>query len=221
MKLTIAAATGRIGRHILDQALAAGHDVTALVRDPSTLPGTVRAVTADLAAADPAALRSAIDGADAVLSGLGPRSRADTGVAAPGTTAILAAMATCGVRRILVVSASPVGTVPSPARPNPPKHDPGDGFVMRHLGAPFARAMFGGNYADLARMEDALRASDTDWTAVRPPRLTDKPATGRYRTELGRNVRGGVTIARADVAAYLLRAVDRPETFRQTVGIAN
>lgn len=221
MKLTIAAATGRIGRHILDQALAAGHDVTALVRDPSTLPDTVRAVTANLKAADPDAVRSAVEGADAVLSGLGPRNRADTGVAAPGTIALLAAMAECGVRRILVVSASPIGTVPSPARPNPPKHDPGDGFVMRHLGAPFARTMFGGNYEDLARMEDSLRASDTDWTAVRPPRLTDKPPTGKYRTARGRNVRGGVTIARADVAAYLLKAINDKETYKQTIGIAN
>src|SRR5918996_3735488 len=69
MKLTIFAATGGIGRQTLEQAVAAGHDVTAVVRNPSKLSGeAVPIVTADLAAADPAALESAVAGADAVLS---------------------------------------------------------------------------------------------------------------------------------------------------------
>lgn len=77
------------------------------------------------------------------------------------------------------------------------------------------------HYADLARMEDILRASDLDWTAVRSPRLTDKPATGRYRTAYGQNLRRGVFISRADVARCMLSALENAETFRQTVGIAN
>src|SRR5580693_10544394 len=93
VKLTIFAATGGIGRQILEQAVAAGHDVTAVVRKPQSLPSTsARVVTADLAAADPAALQSAVSGADAVLSGLGPRSRADAGIASRGTQAIVTAM---------------------------------------------------------------------------------------------------------------------------------
>lgn len=47
-------------------------------------------------------------------------------------------------------------------------------------------------------MEDVLRNSDLDWTVFRPPRLTDKPLTGRYRTALGQNLRGGFLISRAD-----------------------
>src|SRR5215472_6524091 len=83
MKLTIFAATGGIGRQLLTQAVAAGHDVTAVVRSPEKLPGggTVRVVKADMADPDPAALESAVAGADAVLSGLGPRSNADAGIA--------------------------------------------------------------------------------------------------------------------------------------------
>src|SRR5205823_2212990 len=45
-----------------------------------------------------------------------------------------------GVRRIIVVSAAPIGTVPSPGRRNPPKRDPGDGFFMRNLFSPLIRA---------------------------------------------------------------------------------
>jgi uncharacterized protein YbjT (DUF2867 family) len=178
MKLTIFAATGGIGRQLLEQAVAAGHDVTAVVRSPEKLSGeAVRVVQADLAAPDPAVLESAVSGADAVLSGLGPRSNADAGIAARGTAAIVAAMQATHVRRIVVVSAAPVGTVPSPGRPRPPRHDPGDGFFMRYLFSHVARAAFGKVYTDLALMEDILRGSGLDWTVVRPPRLTDRPGT--------------------------------------------
>lgn len=221
MKLTIIAATGGIGRHLLAQAEAAGHDVTAVVRNPRKLPATqARVVTADLAVEDPTALRSAVAGADAVLSGLGPQARSDTDIASRGTRAVVAAMREVGVRRILVVSAAPIGTVPSPLRPDPPRRDPGDGFLLRHLAYPLVKRILRDPYAGLARMEDLLRESDLDWTVVRPPRLTDKPMTGTYRTAYGQNLRRGVRISRADAAHYLLSVVDQPETFGQTVGIA-
>ena len=70
-------------------------------------------------------------------------------------------------------------------------------------------------------MEDVLRASDLDWTIVRPPRLTSKPGTGRYRTAYGQNLRRGLFVSRADVAHYMLSILDQPEAFRQTIGIAN
>jgi putative NADH-flavin reductase len=73
MKLTIFAATGGNGREILEQALVAGHDVTAVVRNPGKLPASeIRVIAADLREPDPATLDSAVRGADAVLSGLGP-----------------------------------------------------------------------------------------------------------------------------------------------------
>ncbi len=117
MKLTIFAATGGIGHQILDQAVAAGHDVTAVVRNPDKLSGRVRVIKADLATADAEALAPAVSGADAVLSGLGPRSKAEFGIVTRGTRAIARAMQATGVRRIVVVSAAPVGTVASAGRP--------------------------------------------------------------------------------------------------------
>jgi putative NADH-flavin reductase len=222
MKVTIIAATGGIGLQLLEQAIAAGHDVTAVARNPRNLsPAPARAVAADLASADPAALYPAVAGADAVLSALGPRSKADAGVAARGTKVVTQAMNAAGVRRIIVVSAAPIGTVPSPGRPHPPRHDPGDGFIVRYLADPIVKRALREHYADLARMEDVLRDSDLDWTAVRPPRLTSKPVTGRYRTALGRNIRRGLFVSRADVAHYMLSILDQAETFRRTVGIAS
>jgi putative NADH-flavin reductase len=227
MKLTIFAATGGIGQQLLTQATAAGHDVTAVVRDPRKLAqaarDAVRVVEADLGLDQRAQVESAVRGADAVLSGLGARSfaDADAGITWRGTRAIVDAMTSADVRRIVAVSAAPIGTVPSPGRPNPPKHDSGDGFFMRHVFAGVARTAFRRQYADVARMEDVLRESGLDWTAVRPPKLTDKALTGEYRTAIGRNIVGGWSISRADVAHCMLRVLEQPETIRQTVGLAN
>ena len=224
MKITIIAASGGVGRQLLTQSLAAGHDVTAVVRNPAKLDvaglAGLRVVTADLAAPDPRVLESAVHGADAVLSCLGPHNNASAGIAAPGTRAIVTAMRAAGVRRIVAISASPVATTASPGRPAPPRHDPGDGFFMRYLGMTFAKTMFGKVYADLALMEDVLRESGLDWTALRPPNLSNKPLTGRYRTAYGRNLRGGFTIPRADVAHCMLAVLGQPETIGKVMGIA-
>ena len=220
MKLTIFAATGGIGRQALEQAVAGGHDVTAVVRNPNGLSGRIRIVTADLAAPDRATLESAVAGADAVLSGLGPRSASEAGIASQGTRAIVQAMRATDVRRIVVVGAAPIGTVPSPGRPRPPKHDPGDGFFMRHLLSPLTKAALRTRYGDLALMEDLLRDSGLDWTVVRPPQLTNKALTGTYRIAYGQNLRRGLRISRADVAHLMLRVLEQPETIKQVIGIA-
>jgi putative NADH-flavin reductase len=221
VNLAIVAATGGIGRHLLEQAIDAGSCVRVIVRNPNGLSRDVRAFTTDLSNPDPATLRSAIDGADAVLSGLGARLKADRGVAARGTRAIIQAMCAVGVRRIIVVSAAPIGTFPSSGRPNPPQYDPGDGFIMRHVLAPVIKAALHEHYTDLARMEDAIRESGTAWTIVRPPRLTNGPMTGHYRTAYGQNVRRGLSISRANVAHLMLRLVQTVEATRQAIGIAD
>lgn len=223
MRLTIFGATGGIGKELLEQAVAAGHDVTAVVRDPGKLassPKGVRVVTAELGNPELGVLESAVAGADAVLSAVGPRPMTKAGVAEHGTQAIIDAMQATGVRRILVVSAAPISTVPSPGRPTPPRRDPGEGFFMRNLFTPFAQTVMRERYTDLALMEDLLRASDLDWTIFRPPRLTNQARTGTYRTAFGRNLRGGALISRADVAHAMLAAVPQPATIRQEVGIA-
>jgi putative NADH-flavin reductase len=227
MRLTIFAATGGVGRQLFAQALDAGHQVTAVVRNPLRLPTgcsanpAVRVVAMDMSDPNPSALKSAITGADAVLSCIGPHSNSDAGITAPATRAIITAMQTAGVTRIVAISASPVSTEPSPGRPRPPKHDPGDGFFARYVGERFVKMMFGKVYADLALMEDELRESGLDWTVLRPVKLTNKPLTERYRTSVGCNVRGGIFVSRADVAHLMLAAVDRGDTVHQVLGIAS
>lgn len=211
MKLTVFGATGGIGREIVRQALASGHEVTAVVRDPARLAVTGERLVvhrADLAA--PETLRAAVTGRDAVLSGLGARGRADaaTGVAARLTRSVLTAMEAERVRRLLVVSAAPVGPAAE-----------GDGVLDKAVLAVIS-SVLKDVYADLRVMESALAASGTDWTSVRPPKLTDKPLTGRYRTVVGGNPPRGRTLARADVAHAMLAMIDAPATVKQGVGVA-
>jgi len=155
-----------------------------------------------------------------MLRGWRQSARHDECVATTGTRAICEAMAATGVRRLVVVSAAPIGTVPSPDRPRPPRADPGDGFWMRHLFSHVAKTAFHRHYADLARMEDVVRASGLDWTITRPPKLDDRPLSGTHRSAVDQNVRGGWVIGRADTAAAMLGHLDQPGTIGHVVGVA-
>jgi putative NADH-flavin reductase len=221
-RLTIVAATGGVGSKLLDQAAERGDQVTAVVRNPERLSvRPARVVELDLDDPDTARLEAAVTGADAVLSALGPRTKRESGVAWKGTRALVDAMQAAGCRRIVAVSAAPVGTVPSPQRPEPPRRDPGDGWVLGRVFYPVLKRALRWVYDDLARMEDVLRGSGLDWTAVRPVRLIDKPPTGEYRHAYDRNLPHGTSIPRADVAHYMLRALEDPATIGHTIGLAS
>ncbi|MFH8560412.1 NAD(P)-dependent oxidoreductase [Streptomyces sp. NPDC017988] len=209
MKLTVFGATGGIGREIVRQALTAGHQVTAVVRDPARLAAEgegLEVVRADLRDAE--ALRAAVTGRDAVLSGLGARKRSDAGIAAELTRSVVRALEAEGVRRLLVVSAAPLG----PPAERQPLVDKAMGLVVS--------AVLKDVYVDLRAMEAELARSATDWTSVRPPRLQDKPVTGVYRKVVGGTPRSGRFIGRADVAHAMLAMIDDPSTVKQGVGVA-
>lgn len=210
MRLTVFGATGGIGQEIVRQGVAAGHEVTAVVRDPARLPVPLSEVTVRTVARfdDPEALREAVAGQDAVLSGLGAPGRKADGVAERLTRAVLAAMEAEGTRRLLVVSAAPVA-------PHPADDPLLDRMMLSAIGAILKEV-----YADLTAMEAALAASATDWTSVRPPKLTNGPLTGTYRMAHGSNPRSGRSISRADVAHAMLALIDDPAALKQGVGVA-
>jgi putative NADH-flavin reductase len=220
VKLALVGATGGVGRQVLSQAVAAGHLVTAVVRNPSKLSADVDVIRQDLATPDIEVLAAALRDVDAVISVVGPSRAAHAGIVARATATITHAMAGTDVRRLVVISAAPVGVVPSTHRPHPPRYDPGDDLLMRYLLSPLIRRIFGGVYTDLAATEDLLRAGSLDWTAIRPPRLTDGPLTGAYRTAIDRNLPHGLTISRPDVAHLILTVLQQPETVRHSVGVA-
>jgi len=211
MRLTVFGATGGIGGHVVRQALQAGHDVTAVVRDPARLEVRHRALEIatlrDLT--DSEALRPVLTSSDAAISGVGPRGRKDGPVASTTTRGILRALEATGVRRLVAVSAMPVGPVPE-----------GEGLLNRRILLPLVGTVLRDLYADLAVMEDEIARSDTDWTVVRPPKLTNGPMTGTYRTVVGANVPRGHRISRADVAHAMLAALRDPTTVGRAVGVA-
>jgi putative NADH-flavin reductase len=211
MRLTIFGATGGTGRCLVEQALAAGHHVTAVVRDPNRLSlashTALHVVTADVM--DPAGIVPAVEDADAVVSALGPRGRGPTSVSHDGVRSIIEAMEKGGAGRLIVVTGSVVD-------------DTGNGFLMRHLLKSLARRTFLRDVcADMRRAEDEIHSSNLDWTIFRPPRLTDKAATGSYRVAIDRNVPRGVTIARADLADHILEVLDDPTSVHKHLFIAN
>ena len=211
MRVTVFGATGGIGSHVVRQALDRGHAVTAVVRDPARF--LVRhpqlEVVAVPALDDAGLLCPALRGRDAVLSGVGPRGRRDGPVASAATRTIVRAMRDEDVRRLVAVSAAPVGSVPA-----------GESFFNRRLLLPLISVVLKDVYADLRVMERELADGTAEWTVVRPPKLVNRPLTGRYRTAVGGNVPRGHTISRADVAHAMLAALDDPATVRRAVGIA-
>src|SRR6266496_2221725 len=211
MKLTILGATGATGTCLTSQALAAGHEVTAVVRDPARLAipahRRLRTVTADVM--DPAAIIPAMAGADAVISAVGPRGTGPTTVIQDSVRSIIQAMEKTGTRRFLQVSGSVVA-------------DEGESPYLRYLLKPVARRTFLRHVcADMRRGEDEIRQSNLEWTIFRPPSLTAKAAKGTYRTAIDRNLPHGFAISRADLAACMLALLDDASTVHWHVAIAN
>jgi len=221
MKLFVVGATGGIGQHMVSLALAQGHVLTAMVRSREgsvsrRLPvhENLTVVSGDVMDRD-SVERAMAGGHDAVMAVLsvGGNSREPTTLYSEGTTNILHAMKNHGVQRYMGVSAS--GFV----------NDPNDPFLVKYLFKPMLQTMLKNPYDDLQRMEAQVKASSSnnnniDWTLVRPARLVDGEATGTYRTALDSLVPGGSSIARGDVADFLVKHINDTSVFGKAVGIA-
>lgn len=206
MKLTVFGASGRTGTQVVRQALAAGHEVTAVVRDEARLgvPSAprLRVVRADVM--EPAAIAPALEGADAVVSALGPRRGGPPAVLTDGMRSILKAMGSTGARRLVVVSASGMFA------------EDGEPPLTRFVAKPLLQAILRDGTADGRRMEDLITASGTDWTIMRPARLTNAPR-GQYRIAFDRYVSGRTR--RADLADAILAALADPATVGHRVNV--
>jgi len=210
MRLTIFGASGGTGTHLVRHALAGGHQVTAVVRDPARLaipahPG-LHVITADIM--DPASILPAVTGADAVLTAAGPHGAGPSTVITDSVRSIAAAMDKAGTRRLLALSGSIAA-------------DGGEGLFLRYLLKPLARRTFLRHVcADMRHAEAEVAGTDLDWTIVRPPRLTNGPVTGKYRTAAERDLPRGFQVSRADLANYMLSLISDGATVRKHVAIA-
>lgn len=209
MKLLLLGATGGTGAALLDQAVAAGHDVTVIARTPANVHSFDDAVT--LVQGDvlePGPWQDIAAEHDTLLSCLGSTDRRHaTTVYSRGTLNALTAMGTEPERRVVCLSSAGFD-IPADM-PLPQK------LVTRLI----IQRLYRHGYADMRRMEAALREEEARWTIVRPPMLSNAPGTGRYRTAIGAPLPNMRSIPRADLAHYMLTAVDDSSTWKATVEI--
>ncbi|MBF6091770.1 NAD(P)-dependent oxidoreductase [Nocardia cyriacigeorgica] len=207
MRIAIFGATGTLGRHVLERALRQGHEVTILTRDASRVASThdnLRVLEGDVL--DPAAVDGAVAGQEAVLICLGNGRKGV--VRAEGTRTVIEAMRRNGVKRLICQSTLGVGD----SRDNL-------NFLWKYV-------LFGlvlrPAYNDHVRQEEHVRASDLDWTIVRPSAFTDGPATGTYRQGFTGNEAGlSLKISRADIAEFMLDQLTDRTSLHRAVGISN
>jgi putative NADH-flavin reductase len=151
---------------------------------------------------DDADLTPILSGHGAVISCLGQRSPADATLLRDAAAAMVRTMARSNVRRYLVVSQGLLF----------PSWNP---FVA------LLRVILARYVADTIAMEHLVRASDTEWTIVRPPRLLEGGASHRYRIKDGARPEGAGAMQRDDLATFLLDEAERREHPRQIVGITS
>lgn len=208
-KLAIFGANGRTGLHLVKQALDMGHIVTAIVRNPDSLPLNHKNLVVHKGdVLDPSSFQDVLPGHDAVISSLGIASDKPTTVFSDGIRNIITSMNANGIRRLVVVSALAVEV--NPMMPWWMK------FFIKNILQPLLRNI----YADTLKMEHLIRETDLAWTIVRPPQLTDRNVTGRYREAIDHHLTRATKISRADLAHYILHNIDTKNTFRRTVEVA-
>jgi putative NADH-flavin reductase len=208
MRVLVLGATGGVGIELVRQAVARGHEVTALVRSPDRLQSSnqaIHTIKGDLLKRS--TLEEALTNQDAVLSGFGPRlpiGKDEEDLLTRFAAVLVAAMMRTKVSRLLIVSTS---------------------FLFKDAILPpaylFGRLFFPTVVTDATAMEATIRSSSLDWTIVRPPQLTDKAHTGKYRTREGHLPPFGFNIPRADVADYMITAVETHRSPRTIVGVCH
>jgi len=208
MKLIIFGATGKIGRHLVEQALELGHDVTAFARTPEKLSGpreNLHVVKGDVL--DPVSVRNAIEGQDGVVCALGMPLMNTDGLRAKGTKNIIHAMEETGVRRLVCLSGLGAGDswnlLP---------------FHYRYLIFPLVMRRL---YADHERQESYVKNSPLDWVIVRPASFVKGAHTGDYRHGFTTaDAPPTLRISHADVADFMLKQSADDTYLRQAPGLS-
>ena len=194
-KIVVMGSSGGVGRHAVAAAVAAGHEVVAASR--SGEPVDPRGVAVAVDVRDAEAVARVLDGADAVLWCVGVTRRSGPGAGSAGMANVVRATQRLGSDP-RVVSVSGAGVTLA-----------GD---EKGAGARLVSALTRRLARDLVSDKEAehavLAASTLAWTQLRPPRLVDSAATGRW--ELTRRAPGltAGAVAKADVAAAMLEQVD-------------
>ncbi|MFI1200447.1 NAD(P)-dependent oxidoreductase [Streptomyces sp. NPDC020883] len=216
MKLAVFGANSSTGRHLTEQALAAGHTVTAVVRRPDGFPLSdphLQTFRADVF--DKAAVERAVAGQDAVISILGvPYGRQPVTVLSHGITHITDAMALHGVKRLATVTSRLLGAHANRSAGEKPLYER---FMYRRVLYPIFTTLGRTLYDDMVRMEQIVRATDLDWTIIRPSALFNTNVVSNYH--FGPPESPGLYTSRIDLAHSLLREVTDNTHVHSTVSV--
>jgi len=200
LKILLLGANGGVGRLIVKEAAARGHNVTAFVRNPAgPSPNGAKVVAGNVL--DSQSLSNALSGQDAVVYAIGVKSTGPTTLFSESTRLLLAAMEQQGVKRLVCITGV------------------GAGETRGHGGFLYDRIIFPlftkNRYADKERQEQLIQDSGTDWTIVRPAPFSEKMPHSDFRavTEVGNVVLRKVS--RAEVASFVLDELESGRYLRQ------
>jgi len=196
MKIVVFGATGGAGKELVTQALQAGHEVTAVARNPAnvtTRHERLKVVQGDISNAE--SITKAIAGQEAVVLSVGPRPGTPAGtLISDATRHALDGMKQHGVRRILIVSGLMVG--------------PGAGLgAFGRFALGLFRRLNGALFRDKLKADQMVMDSGLEWIIVRPPVFTDMPPAGKYRMGENLDVAMFKKMANRDVADAILAAL--------------
>jgi putative NADH-flavin reductase len=211
-KILIIGANGGIGRQSVEIALAAGHHVTAVLRQPANLALThpnLEIIQGDVMR--PESFEKKIGHQDAVISALGVKGGLTgdkpTTLYSQGNANLLQLMKEKGIPRAYFISASAIEI--SPVMP----------FFARFAAKYILQRLLRHMYADQREMERLVKVSGLDWTIIRPPRLTDKPVTGKYRFSINSFLKNCLSVSRADVAHFMINNISNKAIMQATIEI--
>lgn len=202
MKLIIFGATGQTGQELVKQAIDHGHEVTAFVRSPEKL--TLRDERLHVVKGDvlDQAVTTAVAGQEAVLTALGTESLAYSGFLERSLVRIVTAMKKQGVDRIGYVASAGVDD------------------ELPGVQGMLAQRILKNPLKDHRQAIALLQQADLNYTVARPLRLLNGPLTGLYRQADTGVPEDAKQINRADVAHFLLQAIETEDHIKSSVGLA-
>ncbi len=209
MKIVVFGASGGTGIEVVKQALAADHEVTAIVRKPESF--KFEAPNLRVVAGDALELQSfapTLAGQDAVISAVGVSSLIES--LKPMTfhrdtvANIVAGMKASHVQRLLCITS--VGV-----------HDNAKAPLYYKA---IVHPLLSHKYEDMQHMENIVRESGLDWTIVRPASLNHGEWTGQYTMAVDTDLEKTGAISRADIADFLVKALTNTEYVRHAVAIS-
>ncbi|MEO8392306.1 MAG: NAD(P)-dependent oxidoreductase [Chloroflexota bacterium] len=208
-KIALFGATGTIGAGILKEALARGHQVTAVMRDPGKLSGTKQLMIVQGDVLDAKSVAAVVKGHDAVISAFGPGLSGDPQMLVQAAKALIEGTRNAGVRRLIVVNgAGSLEVAPGVRLVDTPQFPDG----WRPLGFAHADSL------------EVYRTADLDWTAFSPAAMIEPgERTGKYRLgtdQLVMDDQGNSAISVEDYAIALLDELEAPKYIRRRMTAA-